>query len=369
MRGYYGHPPAGKTARCRLEPGGRSGNETIPRFFPCPLPFPPMPTAYLFTRRVLGVLAALFLLTRAMGAEIVEVKKIWDAGGHNAFTDLVHWQGRWWCTFRESEAHVGGDGIIRIIVSSDGKKWESAATLTEKDVDLRDPKLSEMPDGRLMLVCGGSIYLGTKQLKGRRPRVSFSSDGKTWTTPQKILSEGDWLWRVTWQDKVAYGVSYRSKELLLFKSADGMAWTEVSKLAVPDYPNETTVRFAADGRMIAMVRREQGNTLGWWGEARPPYTEWSWKESNLRFGGPDFLTLPDGRTIAGTRRYPTAGTKEKVSFILGEVKGAAIEPLLTLPSGGDTSYPRLVWHEGLLWVSYYSSHEGKTAIYLAKVKL
>jgi hypothetical protein len=45
------------------------------------------------------------------------------------------------------------------------------------------------------------------------------------------------------------------------------------------------------------------------------------------------------------------------------------KPALTLPSGGDTSYPGLAWHDGLLWMSYYSSHEGKAAIYLAKVKL
>ena len=42
---------------------------------------------------------------------------------------------------------------------------------------------------------------------------------------------------------------------------------------------------------------------------------------------------------------------------------------LELPSGGDCSYPGMVWHEGLLWMSYYSSHEGKTSIYLAKVRL
>ena len=42
---------------------------------------------------------------------------------------------------------------------------------------------------------------------------------------------------------------------------------------------------------------------------------------------------------------------------------------LKLPSGGDTSYAGLAWHEGLLWVSYYSSHEGKACIYLAKVKI
>ena len=43
------------------------------------------------------------------------------------------------------------------------------------------------------------------------------------------------------------------------------------------------------------------------------------------------------------------------------------EPALTLPSGGDTSYAGMVWHDGLLWVSYYASHEGKSAIYLARV--
>ena len=83
----------------------------------------------------------------ASKAELVESKKIWDAGRHNAFTDLVRWQDRWWCTFREAEDHVGGDGAIRILTSVDGAKWESAALLTEKGVDLRDPKFSVMPSG------------------------------------------------------------------------------------------------------------------------------------------------------------------------------------------------------------------------------
>jgi hypothetical protein len=28
----------------------------------------------------------------------------------------------------------------------------------------------------------------------------------------------------------------------------------------------------------------------------------------------------------------------------------------------------MVWHDGQLWISYYASHEGKSAIYLARVK-
>jgi len=50
-------------------------------------------------------------------------------------------------------------------------------------------------------------------------------------------------------------------------------------------------------------------------------------------------------------------------------QAGTLTEFLKLPSGGDTSYPGLVWHDGLLWVSYYSSHEGKTSVYLAKVKL
>jgi hypothetical protein len=45
------------------------------------------------------------------------------------------------------------------------------------------------------------------------------------------------------------------------------------------------------------------------------------------------------------------------------------EPQLVLPSGGDNSYPGLVYHDGVLWTLYYSSHERNTAIYLAKIRI
>src|SRR5437763_12317935 len=100
----------------------------------------------------------------AIGAapEIISVVKIWDAGKHNAFTDLIRWRGKWYCTFREADAHVGGDGQLRLLESADGTTWESAALLGEEGVDLRDPKLSITPDGRLMIVAGGSVYKDKK---------------------------------------------------------------------------------------------------------------------------------------------------------------------------------------------------------------
>ncbi len=68
----------------------------------------------------------------------------------------------------------------------------------------------------------------------------------------------------------------------------------------------------------------------------------------------------------GGRNY-VGGAKTRLWWLYP--KTGKLETILTLPSGGDTSYPGLVWHDGLLWVSYYASHEGKTSIFLAKVKL
>src|SRR6186713_1912896 len=110
-------------------------------------------------RIILGII--LIALQASASLELISVKKIWDAGAHNAFTDLTRFRGSWYCTFREADDHVGGDGRIRVLTSRDGEKWESAALVAEAGIDLRDPKMSITPDNRLMIVTGGSVYGGT----------------------------------------------------------------------------------------------------------------------------------------------------------------------------------------------------------------
>lgn len=318
-----------------------------------------------------------------------EVLKIWDAGKHNAFTDLIRFKEKWYCTFREGDAHVGGDGKLRVLVSADGTKWESVALLAEKGIDLRDPKLSITADGRLMMTAGGSVYEG-KKLLGRQPRVAFSKDGKEWTPTKKVLAEGDWLWRVTWHEGKCYGVSYNAAEraskeakdaatsgkaepgpaewkLKLWASDDGEKYDLITHLDVPGHPNETTLRFTPKGEMVAVARREGGDQKGWVGTSKSPYKEWAWKEMPARVGGPNFVFIPDGPTVAATRLYDG---KVRTSLCLLDPKQGKLDEVLKLPSGGDTSYAGMVWHGGHLWVSYYSTHEGnKSAIYLAKVKV
>lgn len=322
-----------------------------------------------------ALLLAIFATSAALAAEpeLISVAKIWDAAPHNAFTDLVRWQDRWYCTFREADDHVGGDGKIRVIASNDGATWESAALIEEEGIDLRDPKLSITPDGRLMAVMGGSLYRGGKKLLGRQPRVAFSSDGTSWSAPQKVLAEGDWLWRVTWHDGRAYGVSYVPPadetqpvewNLKLYSSADGVRYEKLADLEVDGRPNETTLRFLDDGRCLALVRREAGDKTSWIGSSRAPFRDWTWKPVGHRIGGPNFIQTPDTRLWGAGRSYP-GGSRTALARMTPE----SYEPALTLPSGGDNSYPGLVWHDGLLWMSYYSTHEGKTSIYLAKIKL
>lgn len=324
---------------------------------------------------------------RAADPELIANDKIWDAGKHNAFTDLIRWRDRWYCSFREADDHVGGDGQLRVLVSADGKHWESAAILGETGIDLRDPKLSITPDNRLMIVAGGSVYEG-KKLLGRQPRVTFSADGKTWSAPQRVLSEGDWLWRVTWHHGQAYGVSYNADErqsdaakkaadsgqaepgpadwkLKLVVSNDGVQYDLVTHLDVPGHPNETTLRFLDSGELVALVRREGGTKNGWIGRSSAPYKEWKWTETKNRFGGPNFIELPDHTLWAAGRTYP-GGAKTAIARMTA---AGEYEPVLTLKSGGDTSYPGLAWHENELWMSYYSSHEGRTSIYLARIRI
>ena len=112
--------------------------------------------------------------------DLISVQKIWDTDSHAALTDLIFFQGAWLCTFRESDAHVlGADGEIRIIESQDGNQWNSVASFQSQGIDLRDPKLSITPEGRLMLLVGASIYRD-EELISRQPMVTFSNDGKSW---------------------------------------------------------------------------------------------------------------------------------------------------------------------------------------------
>jgi hypothetical protein len=300
-------------------------------------------------------------------ARLVEARRLWDQAPHNAFTDLVRFHDRWFCVFREGKNHVSPDGALRVITSTDGEKWESTALITSPNSDLRDAKITVTPDGQLML-CGAEA-LHDKSKHTHQSLAWFSKDGRTWSDKHAIGDPDFWLWRVTWHKGKVYGLGYgcgKDQSVRLYSSNDGKRFdTLVERLFDVGYPNESTLVFEGD-TAYCLLRRDGKPNTGLLGIAQPPYTKWEWKDLGTRIGGPNMVRLPDGRFVAAVRLHD-GGVRTALAWI--DPQAGRFTEFLKLPSGGDTSYAGLVLHDGLLWVSYYSSHEGKTNIYLAKVRL
>jgi hypothetical protein len=322
---------------------------------------------------------SLFLLAawsgpwQAAGSEekkpvLVDVTRIWDGAPHNAFTDLIRFKGTWYCVFREGKGHVSPDGALRVIRSEDGTKWTSAAKITSKTADLRDPKITVTPDGRLMLSGAGALHPPAEYR--HQSMVWFSKDGRDWTEGFPVGEKNHWLWRITWHEGKAYGVGYGTagtKNTRLYQSKDGKSFDLLKdRFFDQGYPNETTLLFQEDDSCFALMRRDGETPTAQLGRAELPYKEWTWKDLGVRIGGPNLIRLPDGRIFAAGRLYDGS---VRTALCRLDIEKGTLEERLSLPSGGDTSYPGLVWHAGLLWMSYYSSHEGKTAIYLARIKV
>lgn len=301
-------------------------------------------------------------------AELVEVRKIWDAAPHNAFTDLARFRDRWYCVFREGKAHVSPDGSLRVITSTNGEIWTSAALLADAKADLRDAKITLTPRNELMLSGAGALHQPA-QFK-HQSLAWFSREGLRWSEPVKIGDPNVWLWRTTWHQGTAYSIGYDTeaeKFIRLYTSKDGRKFeVRVPRLFDDGQPNETSIVFQPDDTALCLLRRDGNPGTGKLGSAKPPYTNWIWKDLGIKIGGPHMIRLPDGRMVAAGRLYDGS---VRTSLLWLDAGNGKLTEFLKLPSGGDTSYAGLVWHDNLLWVSYYSSHGGKTSIYLAKVKI
>ncbi len=318
----------------------------------------------------LSLLLALAALGSVFAGQprLLESKRIWDAAPHNAFTDLTRHKGEWLCVFREGQDHVSPDGKIRVLTSRDGTTWASAALLAKAGRDLRDPKIIAAPDGRLMIYAAAADRPKTPVT--HQSMAWFSHDARAWSDGAEIAETNIWLWRLAWRKGTGVGVGYDTsgeKFIRLYKTTDGLKYNVLaSQLISEEYPNETGLAFEPDGNLVCLVRRDGKPGHAKLGFAKPPYTDWSWRDVGVKIGGPQLIRLPDGRLIAGVRLYD--GTVRTSIVSLDRETGRLTE-LLTLPSGGDCSYPGLVWHENTLWISYYSSHEGKTSIYIARAAL
>lgn len=318
-----------------------------------------------------------------------KVEKIWDESKsglpYNAFTDLIRFQGNWYCTFREAEVHKNHDsGRCRVIRSSDGKVWESSGLFEWDGGDVRELKFSITAEGRLM--GNTSVFFISRQPYQRQSVTWLSSDGNTWSDVYACSSGiNTWRWAVTWNKGIGYSIGYSGKDGsgTLYTTRDGKTWEVLAENIFPGgYGNEASIVFGEDNKAFCLLR--DGGVIptagtkrtGHLGTALPPYTEWTWTDLGKTIGGPKMIRLKDGRFLAGVRLHG------KTILVWIDPEKGIMKEFLVLPSGGQggTSYPGIVEHDGMIWISYYSGHEypittartydsSPCAIYLAKIKL
>jgi hypothetical protein len=314
--------------------------------------------------------------------EKIEIQKIWDQAPHSAFTDLLRFNNAFFCTFREGPGHVSGaNGTARVLKSQDGKSWQSLASFKMEGMDVRDPKLSVTPDKRIMILLDVETYKDGK-VDTRKPFVSYSDiNGNTFSQPvasvvdPAIAVKSDWVWRVTWHNGTGYAIDYQPDVIYLVKTTDGKHFQNVSKIDVDGRPNESTIRFDKNGKMYVLIRREDGDKRGILATSDTPFKTWQFNKLEQRLGGPNFIFLDDQTLCIGSRYYPSDMSEQKnlskhqTAVFITDLKGKTLKTIPVEQSGGDTSYPGMLVYQNQLWYSYYSSHEGKTSVYLAKIPL
>ena len=209
------------------------------------------------------------------GGRILDVREIWDDAPHSAFTDLIRYGDSWLCVFREGRDHVSPDGAIRVIRSTDGRRWLSSARIHCDGADLRDPKIIFAPDGRLMIVAAAARDRGPHGQARQQSMAWFSRDASSWDDGHEIGPRDWWLWRVTWHQGTAFAVGYETAaprpSVRLFRSPDGLHYeTLVDRLYQDGFPNESVLVFLADETCLCLLRRDAGTKTGLLGIALPP---------------------------------------------------------------------------------------------------
>ncbi len=315
--------------------------------------------------QLLALILPALAWAQAPKAQLVQCRRIWDRSPHNAYTDLIHHNGRWFCVFREGTLPTSPDGALCVLTSSEGENWRQAALLGWPSGGLREPKLSASPDGRMVLSAVAAA-------RGEAPvSVAWSSiNGRDWSAPQVIGDPGEILGRIAWRLGRAYSMASGASgpaPLRLYSAGESLRFAVYSSaVESAGQPADGSLVFLDDGSAICLLSRDGASPSAQLGLSRSPYRGWSWNDLGKTIAGPSLIRLPDGRFVAGAR---VIDETVRTSLLWLDPGSGTLSEFFALPSSGDTGYPGLAFRDGLLWVSYYSSHEGKAAIYLAQVKL
>ncbi|MCU4674343.1 hypothetical protein N7931_01750 [Catenovulum sp. 2E275] len=319
--------------------------------------------------------------------QLINSKIIWQNNQHNAFTDMVEYQGLYLCCFRQATNHVSKDGFIRILSSTDLINWQTVSLIRKSNCDLRDPKLIVHPNGQLLLLYYCKVFDNQGRNTANVNCIHFTSNPVSWSGAKVLGNNNWWLWRIRFYQKQALGIAYnRSQNKVNLYQGDPLRSFHLTidglfglKTHGKAYPNESDISFLADGTAICILRRDADSYTAQLGIAKPNYKKWQWFDLGEYLGGPALYKLKNGRIIIAARRILMPFRLATWLFEL-DLTNKKIIPLIELPSSGDNSYPAMLEKDNHLFVSYYSQHRQNAqgqinhpsqpcAIYLAKLSL
>lgn len=304
--------------------------------------------------------------TATPALELLWVNRAWKAGKHNAFTDLCYFRQRYYLVFRQASSHHSKDGVLRIMNSVQGKKWRTVAVLQNPVADLRDGKLTVTPDGKLQLLAAAAFHDKTQQTY--QSYLWHSTDGKTWPEPQAVGEAEYWVWRLSWLRDQAYAVAYKcgsDRHIRLYQQKASAQFEVIApRIYAEGYANEAALLFDNQDTAWCLLRKDPDH--GQLGHSLPPYTHWQWLDVGCRIGGPQAIFTADGKMLAVVRLY---NETVRTSLVTLDQSTGELTEIMALPSGGDTSYAGMVLQQNKLLISYYSSHQGRSSIYTALLRI
>ncbi|NVK57595.1 MAG: hypothetical protein HWE26_18490 [Alteromonadaceae bacterium] len=267
---------------------------------------------------------------------------------------------------------MSDDGCVIVVEINDHGLPIRFQRLVSNEGDLRDPHFCIDGD-RLFLLA----HQRRTPLLGKAKTYSwFSGDGLSWSAMHDPGPDNWWLWRATSFQGQHWGLAYHrpSEQLDLYagnlRGKMHIAATNVLSKQKHGlgYPNESDCCFTENGELLAVVRRDADTFTAQFGRGKPPYQHWQWQSLGCYIGAPAMLSITENTVIIAGRHYN--GKKLVTQLWQLTADTGEINELLTLPSGGDNSYPGMTKIGNQLFVAYYSSHiDNQSRMYLARLDL
>lgn len=308
--------------------------------------------------------------------KLIECRKIYGDGKHNAFTNIVKWRDYYYLGFRHASSHISMDGTLYIFRSADLKKWEKICEISSSGKDLRGAAM--LPGEKYLLIY---TLARTAPTDTAKDRITFFCryDGIKWSGLMPVepnLAYGNSrFWKGTWYVAGHHYVEEDASSCFvdLLVSDDGESWKKVSRIYTGDSANETELWFFPDGELLAAVRREKDPKEICLCISSPPYENWTKYETGICLQGPAIGEIGKRVFLLGRHWKEWKGPHSLTLFEIQQRKKLVEE--MNLPAGKfwDFSYAsflKISLDETVL--TYYSGHQDLqadgTSIFLARMR-